>query len=187
MTTPRPIAKAQSRQFAHPASIKLLAMDVDGVLTDGSIWVGPAGEEFKRFHVRDGFGMRLCERAGLQLAVITGRTSTSLLHRLADLRVPHVIQGSRDKGKSLANLAAATGIPPEAMCFVGDDWPDLPILGKVGYPVAVADAAEVVKSAAAYVTSKPGGSGAVRDVIEHLLDARGELGGLLSQYEAADG
>jgi 3-deoxy-D-manno-octulosonate 8-phosphate phosphatase (KDO 8-P phosphatase) len=179
---PTPAPPNTQAPRCRPEQVGLLGLDVDGVLTDGSIYIGAAGEETKRFHVTDGFGLRLCARIGLPVAVITGRSSTSLLHRLADLGVPHVIQGSRDKGASLAEMTRRTGVPADRICFVGDDWPDLPVLARVGYPVAVANAAEEVRKLAVLTTIRSGGSGAVREVIEHLLRARGDYERLLAAY-----
>ncbi len=165
------------------ANVALLCLDVDGVLTDGSIYIGPAGEETKRYHVTDGFALRLCAKAGLPVAVITGRTSSSLLHRLADLGIAHVIQGSKDKAASLRVITDRTGIQPEQICHIGDDWPDLPILHRVGFPVAVANAAPEVKAAAAYTTIQLGGHGAVREVVDLILKAKGVYETLLAEYK----
>lgn len=164
------------------ANVALLCLDVDGVLTDGSIYITAAGDEIKRYHVADGFALRLCAKAGLPVAVITGRTSNSLLHRLADLEIPHVIQGSKHKASSLKIITERTGIRPEHICHIGDDWPDLPILLNVGFPVAVANAASEVKAAAAYTTTAPGGHGAVREVVNMILNAKGVYETLLAEY-----
>jgi 3-deoxy-D-manno-octulosonate 8-phosphate phosphatase (KDO 8-P phosphatase) len=166
-----------------PPTIQLLALDVDGVLTDGSILLDADGREIKRYYAADGVALRTWTRLGLQAAVITGRTSTSLLHRLAELGVPHVIQGSKDKAESLRKLTAATGVQPANMAFLGDDWPDLPVLRRVGYPIAVADAAEQVKALARFITPRRGGRGAVRDAVEHLLSHLGLMERALSLYD----
>lgn len=162
--------------------IRLLALDVDGVLTDGGIYVDDRGGEFKRFDVTDGFGIRLWSRLGYQTALITGRTGANVQHRAAYPGITHVALGAKDKAASLAELAARTGITPEEMAFLGDDWPDLPILSRVGYPMAVANAQPQVKALARHVTARSGGSGAVREAIEHLLARNGRLDEALSLY-----
>lgn len=168
-------------------SIQLLVLDVDGVLTDGGIYVDAAGAELKRYHVMDGFALRMWERMQRRAAVITGRTGTSILHRMADLRVAEVVQGSKEKGTALDELAARTGVEPARMAFLGDDWPDLPALRQVGYPMAVANAAPQVKALARFVTPRAGGAGAVRDAVEHLLEREGLLTQALRLYDPAYG
>lgn len=167
---------------ADPASITLLALDVDGVLTDGSILLDDNGMETKRFNVRDGFGLRLWARLGFRSAVITGRTGAALEHRAIELGLTDIIQGSTDKAASLEMLVERTGIPATSVAFLGDDWPDLPILRRVGYPMAVADADEEVLRIAAHVTKSPGGRGAVRDAVMHLIGCKGLMERALSFY-----
>lgn len=178
-------AAARSSFSPHPSSspIRLLALDVDGVLTDGSIMLDADGRELKRYYAADGVALRTWGRLGLPAAVITGRTSNSLLHRLAELGVGHVIQGSKNKAESLARLVESSGVQPPQMAFLGDDWPDLPVLRRVGYPMAVADAAAEVKAVARFVTARPGGRGAVRDAVEHLLGQMGLLPKALALYD----
>jgi len=177
-------ASGQTRATSSDASaITLLALDVDGVLTDGTINIDADGREFKSYNVRDGFALRLWDTMGFTAAVITGRTSQSILHRMADLRVPHVIQGSRDKGASLDELCRVARVRPEQVAFLADDWPDLSVLRRVGYPMAVGDASEPVKALARYTTTAHGGRGAVREAVEHLLHAKGLLSKALSMYD----
>lgn len=159
-----------------PASdVVLLALDVDGVLTDGSIFLNDLGHESKRFNVRDGFGLRLWARMGFKTAIITGRSGDALRHRAAELEIHDVIQGCKDKAQAAHALAARVDVPMEQIAFVGDDWPDLSVMRAVGYPIAVADADPWIKSVAAYTTRAPGGHGAVREAVEHLLEAKGML------------
>ncbi len=158
-----------------PSTITLLALDVDGVLTDGSVFLTDAGSEIKRFNIRDGTGLRVWQRLGFRAAVVTGRAGRALQHRCAELGIADVIQGSHDKASALDALIARTGIDAAHIAFLADDWPDLPILRRVGYPMAVADADPRVKALAAFITTRPGGRGAVREAIEHLLTARGML------------
>jgi 3-deoxy-D-manno-octulosonate 8-phosphate phosphatase (KDO 8-P phosphatase) len=155
----------------NPAAqkIELLILDVDGVLTDGSIFIDDHGVETKRFHVRDGTGIRLWLKLGYHVAVITGRTGTALRHRCHELGILHLIQGSANKLADFGNLLSELGLAASQAAMVGDDLPDLPVMMMVGYPIAVADASNDIRSAAMFVTSRPGGHGAVREAIEHLL------------------
>lgn len=153
--------------------IRLLVLDVDGVMTDGGIIIDDEGRETKVFHVRDGFGIRLWQRLGGEAAIITGRSSRVVSHRAAELRIQHVMQGVADKAEALAALLARSGRTARETAAIGDDLNDLPLLAAVGYPLAVADAAPEVRRAARFVTSRPGGRGAVREAIEHLLIAQG--------------
>lgn len=165
------------------ASVELLILDVDGVLTDGSIFVDEDGREHKRFHVRDGFAVKLWQRLGFKVAVISGRDCAAVQHRLEQLGVTLVIQGSQDKAVALADLARVSGVDPQRMAALGDDWPDLALLRRVAYPMAVADAEPAVLAAAAYTAPRQGGRGAVRDAIEHLLAAKGLLESALQMYD----
>lgn len=164
--------------------VELLALDVDGVLTDGSILIDDLGHETKRFNVRDGFGMKLWQRMGFGLAVITGRTGRVVQHRMAELGVEHVFQGAGDKPAALLQVIERTGVAAERIAYIGDDWPDLAVLRRVGYPMAVGDAAAEVRRAAAYVTERPGGRGAVREAVEHLLESKGLLERALRLYDS---
>lgn len=169
----------------NPAAVELLILDVDGVLTDGSIIVDEDGRELKRFHVRDGFAIKLWQKMGFQIAIISGRDCRAVQHRLDDLAITLVTQGSQDKAIALAELTRKSGVQPDRMAALGDDWPDLPILRRVAYPMAVADAEPAVRSAAAFITPRPGGRGAVRDAIEHLLNAKGLLAQALELHDTA--
>jgi YrbI family 3-deoxy-D-manno-octulosonate 8-phosphate phosphatase len=151
------------------AGIRLIVCDVDGVLTDGRLFVDGRGGEAKAFHVRDGQGLRLWMRLGLDVAFISGRASPAALHRARELGVRHVFQGVRDKRETFGALLEDLGLTPARAAMIGDDLPDLAIMRMSGYPVAVADAVEEVRQAARYVTDAPGGHGAVREAIEHLL------------------
>jgi 3-deoxy-D-manno-octulosonate 8-phosphate phosphatase (KDO 8-P phosphatase) len=162
------------RIFADPASIELIVLDVDGVLTDGSINIDDDGRETKRFHVRDGFGMKLWMNMGFHLAIITGRSGLALTHRLKSLGVPDnmIIQGSKDKGADLQTLLERCDAVPEVTACMGDDWPDLKMMARAGYPMCPADAEFEVRSNSAFVCSRKGGDAAVREAIAHLLSAR---------------
>lgn len=154
------------------AQIRLLILDVDGVLTDGRLWFGPDGEMLKAFHVRDGVGIKAVLGAGIEVGIISGRRSTAVERRAAELGLHHVRQGCDNKAEALRALAAAVGVPLAATACVGDDTPDLPMMALVAMPVAVADAHPDVLAAARHVTRAAGGAGAVREVCDLLLDAR---------------
>ena len=154
-------------------SIRLLVLDVDGVLTDGRLWFGPDGEALKVFHVRDGHGIKLLREAGIEVAVISGRRSHAVETRMRELGVSRVLQGIDDKQAALDGLLASMGLGAgEAACLV-DDLPDLPLIRSVGLPAAVADAHPDVLAEAQHVTRLPGGHGAVREFCDWLLSARG--------------
>jgi 3-deoxy-D-manno-octulosonate 8-phosphate phosphatase (KDO 8-P phosphatase) len=154
------------------ANVELLCLDVDGVLTDGGIRLDDNAVETKRFHVRDGTGIKLWMKLGYQVAIITGRTGRVVGHRALELGITHVIQGTRDKAASLDQVLRELSLPPEQAAVMADDLPDLPMMHRAGYAIAVADAVEEVRAEAAFVTSCPGGGGAVREAVEHLLKAR---------------
>src|SRR5215475_12696522 len=149
------------------AAVELLVLDVDGVLTDGGIVYGALGREanleVKAFHVRDGSGLKLWHLAGKRSAVITGRSSPLVEVRAAELGVGRVIQGAADKGTALRQLLGETGTPPQAVCCIGDDVPDVPAMRQAGLAVAVADACAEARAAAHYITRAAGGRGAVRE------------------------
>ena len=156
-------------------AVRLLVLDVDGVLTDGTLLYGPSGEELKAFSVRDGLGITLARKAGVEVAVISGRSCPALERRLADLRVGRASLGRRDKVRALDALLEVSGHALAEVACVGDDLLDLPLFSRVGLAVAVADAEPAVRAAAHWVTERPGGRGAVREVCEGLLAARGVL------------
>lgn len=158
---------------AEPGQIRLLVLDVDGVLTDGGLYYGPGDVEIKRFDIKDGFAMRVAQRAGLRIGILTARTSQALGKRVAELEIEHVLQGSPDKARDVRRIATAAGFDMDQVAFIGDDLPDLPAMRLVGYPIAVADAAREVRDMAALTTARRGGHGAVREAIEHLLTAQG--------------
>lgn len=158
----------------NPKDIELIIFDVDGVLTDGTINLDDDGSETKKFNVRDGYGFRLWLNAGYQIAIITGRSGEALKHRLTSLKInPElIIQGSMDKSKALDGILQKTKTDPAKIAYLGDDWPDLPAMIRVGFPMAVQDAEPEVINAAAYTTARRGGKGAARDAIAYLLSAK---------------
>lgn len=164
------------------AQIRLLVLDVDGVLTDGSIIYTDAGEEIKCFHVRDGHGIRMVQQAGVEVALITGRQSAAVAHRAKNLHIAHIYQGVRDKLAVLHSLQTELGVSPQETAVVGDDLVDLAMMQQAGLAVAVADAPMEVRQRAQLVTLAPGGHGAVRELCEILLKAKGVWEDLLRQY-----
>ena len=153
--------------------VQLLVLDVDGVLTDGGIHLNDHGVETKRFHVRDGTGIRLWKELGYEVAIITGRSGQVVRHRAEELGIEHVYQGNKAKAEPFRQLLSRLHLPASAAAMVADDVPDLSVMRLAGYPIAVADAVPEIKALAAYVTFLPGGQGAVREAIEHLLRAKG--------------
>lgn len=155
--------------------IRLLIVDIDGVLTDGGLQFDNRGEEYKTFNSLDGHGIRMLLECGIDVAVISGRQSGIVEHRMRDLGVRHVYQGRRDKLPALEELAAATGLDAEQIAYVGDDLPDLPVMRRVGFAIAVQNAHSFVKQHCDWVTTAPGGKGAVREISDFLLQAQSLL------------
>jgi 3-deoxy-D-manno-octulosonate 8-phosphate phosphatase (KDO 8-P phosphatase) len=162
------------RRTAALGEVRLLALDVDGVLTDGRLWFGPRGETLKVFHVRDGHGIREIIAAGIEVVVISGRRSAAVVRRCRELGIRRVFQGVDDKGAVLERVRRDLDIPAAACACVGDDAPDVPLMRAVGVAFAVADAHASARAAAHRVTRAAGGFGAVREVCDELLAARSE-------------
>lgn len=160
---------------ARARAVRLAIFDVDGVLTDGTLWIGPKGEVFKPFNILDGHGVKMLQAAGVDTAILSGRDSEAVLRRADELSIRHVVQGAGDKLAAFEALLGESGFHPEACAFVGDDLPDLPVLRRCGFAVAVANAVEDVKAACHYVTRARGGHGAVREFCEVVLSAREQL------------
>lgn len=161
-----------ARDAAALARVRLLVLDVDGVLTDGRLFYGPKGELLKAFHVRDGHGIKQVAAAGVTVAIISGRKSAAVLRRAKELGIRHVTQGANDKLAALRKLAKARGVSLEECLCVGDDTPDAPVLAAAGVGIAVADAHEDALAVADRVTTRAGGQGAVREVCDWLMAAR---------------
>jgi 3-deoxy-D-manno-octulosonate 8-phosphate phosphatase (KDO 8-P phosphatase) len=156
-----------------PARIKLLVLDVDGVMTDGGLLFDATGREWKRFHVHDGLAMVAARRAGLPVAVISGRTSPAVARRMAELGVDELNQGVSDKAPVVRAIIGRLGLSPADVAAMGDDLLDLPVMAMVGLRLAPANAVQEVRRAAHWVSRRAGGDGAVREAIEMLLRARG--------------
>lgn len=163
-------------------NIKLVIFDIDGVLTNGTLYLGDGGEEYKAFHSKDGHGMRMLIECGLQAAIITGRKSNVVEHRMQDLGIEIVFQGYRDKRPAFQELLKQTGLKPEQIAYMGDDVVDLPVMTQVGMAIAVQDAHPFVIQHADYITEKAGGTGAAREAIETILQAQGLLQDKLESY-----
>jgi len=155
------------------ANIRVLLLDADGVLTDGGILYQADGTEIKCFHAKDGLGIRLLMENGIQVGIVTGRSSEALLHRCRNLGITLVFDSVRDKGAVLEEILARTGTKAEEIAFAGDDLPDIPLMRMVGFSAAVADAHVAVRAAADMVTIQQGGRGGVREICEAILRAHG--------------
>ncbi len=165
--------------YQRAQAIRLLILDVDGVLTDGCLYFDAKGETLKVFHVRDGHGIKMAQRAGLEVAFLSGRRSDATYHRAKELGISRFHEGVRDKVAVLEEIMAAMEIIASQVAAVGDDLVDLPLLRRVGLAVAVADAVPEVMAAAHWVTSLPGGRGAAREVCDLLLKAQGKWEGII--------
>jgi len=167
--------------------IRLLILDVDGVLTDGRIIIDARGVEQKQFDVRDGAGLKYWHRAGNVSAILTGRESPAVSRRAEELGIAVVHQGATDKLAAYEDILAEQGLRDDETAYVGDDVTDLPVLRRVAFPAVVADGAPEARAAALYVTRRPGGQGAVREVIETLLRLQGRWDAIMARYRQREG
>jgi 3-deoxy-D-manno-octulosonate 8-phosphate phosphatase (KDO 8-P phosphatase) len=165
-------------------AVALLVLDVDGVLTDGAIHVGPEGELFKSFSARDGLAIKLAQAAGLEVAILSARDSEIVRRRATELGIAEVHQGREDKGAVFRELLERRGLAAEAVACVGDDLPDLPVLAAAGLSAAPADAAPDVRALVDHVTEASGGHGCVRELVERLLVARGVWEAVLAGFSS---
>ena len=171
---------------AKAARVTLLLLDVDGVLTDGGIVYDDGGREIKRFHVRDGHGIKMLQRAGVAVGVITGRTSAVVTFRAKELGISLVRQGATDKVAAWREILASRGDAPEGTAYVGDDIVDVPLMKSVGFSAAPADAESYVLETADFISSKAGGHGAVREIVEFILRSGGRWDAATSRYLGGD-
>ena len=162
--------------------IRLILSDVDGVLTDGGLIFDSAGTEQKRFHVRDGMGVRLWQEAGRRFGLITARNSAIVAARAKEMKVDFVRQNVDDKLAAAEAMVAESGVAWDEVCYIGDDFLDLKVIERAGFGVTVADALDAIREAADWVTTLPGGRGAVRELVEKLLVAQGLWGDVLRRY-----
>ncbi|MDO4226660.1 HAD family hydrolase [Neisseria sp.] len=167
---------------ARAAAVKLLIMDVDGVLTDGRIFIRDNGEEIKSFHTLDGHGLKMLQATGVQTAIITGRDAPSVGVRVRQLGIGHYYKGIHDKRAAYVQLRAEAGVEEHECAFIGDDVVDLPVMVRCGLPVAVPEAHWFTLQHAAYVTQKSAGNGAVRELCDLIMQAQGTLEAALQEY-----
>jgi 3-deoxy-D-manno-octulosonate 8-phosphate phosphatase (KDO 8-P phosphatase) len=170
--------------MARAARIKLLIFDVDGVLTDGGLFMDREGHEYKIFHSRDGHGMKMLQQSGVEVAIITGRSSPVVEHRMAGLGIRHVYQGQNDKRIAFERLLEKLSLTPDEVAYVGDDVVDLPVMRRVGLAVAVQDAHPLTRQHAHWQTPSGGGRGAARDICELIMEAQGTLETQMAVYLA---
>jgi 3-deoxy-D-manno-octulosonate 8-phosphate phosphatase (KDO 8-P phosphatase) len=163
-------------------NIKLILLDVDGVLTDGSIILGESKQELKIFNVKDGLGIKLAQAGGIEIGIITGRTSEAVKKRADELDIKILYQGQPDKVKVYEQIKSNLGLKDDQIAYVGDDLSDLKLLQKVGFSITVNDACDEVKTTVDYITKRPGGKAAVREVIELILKSQGKWQGLIQKY-----
>ena len=169
--------------LARARRVKLLLLDVDGVLTDGRVILGPDGMELKAFNSQDGFGLKRLGENGVACGVITGRGSEALKRRAKELGFRHLVENTEDKLPAFEEILRKENLAPEECAYMGDDWPDLPLLRRVGLALAPANAAPEVKRRAHFVTERAGGAGAAREACELILTARGLYESLLAKYD----
>ena len=161
---------------------ELVIFDIDGVMTDGSLYFTDEGHELKAFNSLDGHGLRMLQQGGLRAAIITGRKSNLVKHRMTDLGIDLIWQGYRDKRPAFQELLESTGLSKDQVAYVGDDVVDLPVMTKTGFAIAVQNAHPFVKQHSHWITDRSGGRGAVRDVCELMLESRGLLSDMLASY-----
>lgn len=174
-TRPAPRASARGSARSRARAVKLMVFDVDGVMTDGTLYYSERGEELKAFNIQDGHGIKMLMQSGVEVALITGRRSPAVQLRAANLGINYLFQGTDDKRQAFATLLAELGIAAEESGCMGDDLLDLPLFTRCRFCATVAAAPEAVRSRADYIARRPGGHGAVREVCEFILDAQGAL------------
>lgn len=168
--------------LAKAKEIKILLLDVDGVLTDGSLIYSQEGKESKSFNTQDGFGLRLLQDAGIEVGIITARSSEALERRARDLKISHLYQGASNKLEAYKEIVKKTGLKPFQIAYMGDDWLDMVLLKRVGLAVAPANAVTEVKEIVHYTTEQSGGHGAVREICNLLLEGMGRYKEMLQEY-----
>lgn len=178
MSNPRIAASVLRRA----RGVRLMAFDVDGVMTDGRLWYGPSGEQLKAFHVADGLGVKLIARAGVRTAILSARRSRALARRAAELGIDDLVMGAEDKREAFARLLSRARLQPADAGYMGDDLVDLPVLRRCGFAAAPATAQALVRRHVHYVARAGGGEGAVREVCELLLHAKGAHAAAMAEY-----
>lgn len=181
----RPIERSPSWLAALPRakSVQLLLLDVDGVLTDGNITYGAGGGEIKSFNTQDGLGIRLLQESGVAVGIITARTSEAVTRRAQDLHIRHIYQGKQDKLTVFEEILKETGLRPPQTAYMGDDWLDLPILNRVGFAAAPANAVPEIRQRVHYIAEHSGGRGAVREICALILEAQGQMDRMRAKFD----
>jgi len=175
--------KVPASVIRRAKAIRMLVLDVDGILTDGRLFYGPGGQEFTAFHILDGHGIKMAIRCGLSLAIVTGRESEAVARRARELGIQEVHQKATDKLPVFEALLAKNGLDASQVACMGDDLLDLPLLRRAGLAITVPDAVDEVRAAAHYVTRRPGGQGAVREAVELLLKSQNHWPVVLERYQ----
>ena len=178
------MSDVSSAALERARRVRLMIFDVDGVLTDGRLWYGPAGEALKAFHTLDGHGVKMLAASGVVPAILSGRRSQAVTQRAAELGIEHVLQGIDDKGSAYLALLSQLGLQAEATGYAGDDVVDLPVLTRCGLACAPREAPQAVRQRVHYVCQSPAGAGAVREICELLMRAQGSLEAALARYLA---
>jgi 3-deoxy-D-manno-octulosonate 8-phosphate phosphatase (KDO 8-P phosphatase) len=171
------VSSSLEEALERARSVRLAIFDVDGVMTDGTLYIGASGEALKAFNILDGHGVKMLQAGGVATAILSGRSSEAVAHRARELGIAHVLQGIPDKVAAFERLAAQERMAPSECAFVGDDLPDVEVMKRCGLAVAVANAVDAVKACAHYVTRASGGRGAVREFCELVLRAQGKPAG----------
>ncbi|PIE58270.1 MAG: 3-deoxy-D-manno-octulosonate 8-phosphate phosphatase [Desulfobulbus propionicus] len=181
----KPVKRSEAWKavLSRARKVELLLLDVDGVLTDGSLQYTDRGDECKRFSTRDGLGIRLLQESGVQVGVITARTSQIVRRRAEELKMTHLYQGRFDKLSAYEEILQKTGLRPPQTAYIGDDWIDLPLLNRVGLAVAPANGAVEIHSRVHYRTQNSGGDGAVREICDLIMEARGTYASMLARFD----
>lgn len=173
----------RQRALAKAAPIKLLLLDVDGVLTDGNLIYSGEAAESKSFNTQDGFGLRLLREAGIDVGIITARQSAVVARRAEELKMNYIYQGMGNKNEAFKKIRRTSGLKPFEIAYMGDDWLDLVLLQQVGCAIAPANGVREVREVAHFVTERPGGHGAVRDACDLILEAQNKVSELLQKYK----
>jgi 3-deoxy-D-manno-octulosonate 8-phosphate phosphatase (KDO 8-P phosphatase) len=182
MEYPGAVSHPSPDSLRRAARVRLILLDVDGVLTDRRIYLAADGRELKAFDATDGHGIRMGQEVGLQFGLVTGRATAAATHRAAELGITEVHERVRDKGECVETIARRLRVPLEELCFIGDDLVDLPAMRRAGFAAAPADAVAHVRELAHYVTARPGGRGAVREVVDLVLRSSGKWDEVTRRY-----
>ncbi len=181
----RPVERSEAWKAALPRArnVELLLLDVDGVLTDGQLHYSNNGEESKSFSTQDGLGLNLLQKSGVAVGIITARTSRIVERRAKELNMAHIYQGNFDKLKAYEDILKKTGLRPPQTAYMGDDWVDLPLLNRVGFAASPANGVVEIRNKVHYISEKSGGNGAVREVCDLIMEARGTYSTMFAGFD----